>query len=287
MRPDIFSMLHHLHISREIRNRYHIRPSKQVIRLISQTLIFFLQLVQSKLPDIRDQLVMNHCFLSVFISAGVMDVENVDSMMKVNKAATWLTRYKSKFVEKSNTNAAFFRMNVTVSIKTTNHGDVIKWNHFRRYWPLVRGIHRSPVNSPDKGQCHGALIFSLIWANGWVNIRNAGGLRRPLAHYDVTVMAIYGDNPQLSMNPCTWLFAAKCYEMITLCIIAMHNVSNVNIDTSKYWIPNRTFYFISIFIKTQTIDFIGTNGWTSRQMVQYIDWKFLYQTIVAFYGTRK
>ena len=30
--------------------------------------------------------------------------------------------------------------------------DVIKWNHFPRYWPFVRGIHRSPVNSPHKGQ---------------------------------------------------------------------------------------------------------------------------------------
>ena len=53
---------------------------------------------------------------------------------------------------------------------------------FPRYWPFVRGIHRSPVNSPHKGQWRGALIFSLIcvWINGWVNNREAGGLRRPL-----------------------------------------------------------------------------------------------------------
>ena len=31
------------------------------------------------------------------------------------------------------------------------HGDVIKWKHFPRYWDYVRGIHRSPVNSPHKG----------------------------------------------------------------------------------------------------------------------------------------
>ena len=31
------------------------------------------------------------------------------------------------------------------------HDDVIKWKHFPRYWPFVRGIHRSPVNSPHKG----------------------------------------------------------------------------------------------------------------------------------------
>ena len=44
------------------------------------------------------------------------------------------------------------------------HGDVIKWKYFPRYWPFVRGIHRSPVNSPHKGQWHGALMFSLICA---------------------------------------------------------------------------------------------------------------------------
>ena len=42
------------------------------------------------------------------------------------------------------------------------HGDVIKWKHFPRYWPFVREIHRSPVNSPHKGQWRGALMFSLI-----------------------------------------------------------------------------------------------------------------------------
>ena len=47
------------------------------------------------------------------------------------------------------------------------HDDVIKWKHFPRYWPFVRGIHRSPVNSPHKGQWRGVLIFSLICA--WIN----------------------------------------------------------------------------------------------------------------------
>ena len=30
------------------------------------------------------------------------------------------------------------------------HDDVIKWKPFPRYWPFVRGIHRSPVNSRTK-----------------------------------------------------------------------------------------------------------------------------------------
>ena len=44
------------------------------------------------------------------------------------------------------------------------HDDVIKWKHFPRNWPFVRGIHRSPVNSPHKGQWRRALMFSLICA---------------------------------------------------------------------------------------------------------------------------
>ena len=42
--------------------------------------------------------------------------------------------------------------------------DVIKWKHFPRYRPFVRGIHRSPVNSPHKGQWRGSLVFSLMCA---------------------------------------------------------------------------------------------------------------------------
>ena len=72
-----------------------------------------------------------------------------------------------------------------------NHDDVIKWEHFPRYWIFVRGIHRSTVNSPHKGQWRGALMFSLIcaWMDGWVNNLEAGDLRRYCAHYDVTVMS--------------------------------------------------------------------------------------------------
>ena len=71
-----------------------------------------------------------------------------------------------------------------------HHDDVIKWKHFPRYWPFVQGIHRSPVNSPHKGQWRGALRFSLFcaWTNGWANNRNARDLRRHRAHHCITVM---------------------------------------------------------------------------------------------------
>ena len=68
------------------------------------------------------------------------------------------------------------------------------WRHqietFYASLAICAGIHRSPVNSPHKGQWRGALMFSLIcvWINGWVNKREAGDLRRYRAHYDVSVM---------------------------------------------------------------------------------------------------
>ena len=72
------------------------------------------------------------------------------------------------------------------------HDDVFKSKHFPCYWPFVRGIHQSPVNSPHKGQWRGALMFSLICTriNGLVNNDGAGDLRRYRAHYDVIVMLI-------------------------------------------------------------------------------------------------
>ena len=60
------------------------------------------------------------------------------------------------------------------------HDDVIKLNHFPRYWPFVREINWSPVNSSHKGQWCGALMFSLIcaWTNGWLSNRDTSDLRQ-------------------------------------------------------------------------------------------------------------
>ena len=57
----------------------------------------------------------------------------------------------------------------------------------------MRGIHRSPVDSPHKGQWRGALMLSLICAltSGSANKRDAGDLRRHRAHNDFTVMFRY------------------------------------------------------------------------------------------------
>ena len=86
----------------------------------------------------------------------------------------------------------FYWCEVCISARDYSwYDDVIKWKHFSLYWPFVRGIHRSPVNSSHKGQWRGTLMFSLICAyiNSWVNNREAGDLGRHRAHYDVILMS--------------------------------------------------------------------------------------------------
>ena len=104
------------------------------------------------------------------------------------------------------------------------HDDVIKWKHFPRYWPFVRGIHQSPVNSLHKGQWRGALMFSLIcvWINGWVNNREAGYLRRYRAHYDVIVMDLL---PQRHRRPVLTL-----YQGIAWRLFGAKEISGTNVN---------------------------------------------------------
>ena len=87
-----------------------------------------------------------------------------------------------------------------VVLHTNSHDDAIKWKNFPRYWPFVRGIHRSPLNSPHKGQWRGVLMFPLIcpWIDGWANNHEAGDLRRHRAHYDV--IGMHADHSRSEIN---------------------------------------------------------------------------------------
>ena len=90
------------------------------------------------------------------------------------------------------------------SVTIRPHDDVIKWKHFPRYWPFVRGIHQSPLNSPHKGQWRRALIFYLICA--WTTVEQT--IERPVSwnplhplwrHCIVTGMVSHGYQNQMSL----------------------------------------------------------------------------------------
>ena len=84
---------------------------------------------------------------------------------------------------------------------------------FLRYWPFVRGIHQSPVNSLPKASDAELSCFLLIcsWLKGWVNNREAGDLRRHGSlwrhcnDYGVTwVIALDTIMASLGLNFMTW-----------------------------------------------------------------------------------
>ena len=120
------------------------------------------------------------------------------------------------------------------------------WRHqmetFPRYWPFVRGIHRSPVNSLHKGQWRGVLMFSLIytWTNSWAaNNGDADSLRRPRVHYDVTVMT--------SLSFCQ---SSRLHMVFTVCIFRI-NIYRKNGHHFAGYIFNIIFLYedCCIFIK--------------------------------------
>ena len=118
------------------------------------------------------------------------------------------------------------------------------WRHqmetFSALLAICAGISPGPVNSPHKGQWHGASRFSLIcvWINGWVNNREAGDLRRHRSHYDVIVMinSPHADITSLSRH-------------IT-CGISSHTVDN----TVKCCFDAVFYAVLSIFSKIFTTD---------------------------------
>ena len=78
------------------------------------------------------------------------------------------------------------------------HDDVIKWKHFPRYWPFMRGIHRSPATSPHKGQWRGALMFSLICLNKRLSKQSWGWLFTADGHENVSAWSYHESHTHLS-----------------------------------------------------------------------------------------
>ena len=156
----------------------------------------------------------------------------------------WLKKCWSIYIRIS---LPWYMINPVGHISSTDlhHDDVIKWKHFSRNWLFVRGIHRSPVNSPHKGQWREALMFSLIptWTNGWVNNREAGDLRRHRTHYDVIVVMNYIPR-NMHMYPFSFLLGWSLFVFIlsvSNCSFLESNrkiIAFLHIQGNEYYIDN-------------------------------------------------
>ena len=87
------------------------------------------------------------------------------------------------------------------------HGDVIKWKHFPRYWPLCgefTGHQWNPRTGANVAELWCFLWFE-PWINGLVSNDETGDLRRHRAHYDATVMVFWHMYALFSLDVLTHL----------------------------------------------------------------------------------
>ena len=129
---------------------------------------------------------------------------------------------------------------------------------------LASTRHRSPVNSPHKGQWRGALMFSLIcpWTNRWVNNPNADDLRRYHAHYDVSV--IYRSPPRQFLIIAT---------IITQLISRLFNRH----ESTKYGLSATFFDFSISFYSIPNLN-INTRTHPQTNLIAFL---FIYSRICA------
>ena len=118
------------------------------------------------------------------------------------------------------------------------HDEVIEWKHFPRYWPFVRGIHRSPVNSPHKAS------DAELWWGWWFETPS-----RSLWRHRNVPAADSDPSPKQNGNPgwlqpspwawlrCWWQFWssflwAEVRSLLSSCAKITRNVSLVK---SNHW----------------------------------------------------
>ena len=113
---------------------------------------------------------------------------------------------------------------------------------FLHYWPFVRGIHWSTVNSLHKGQWCGALMFSLICTrtNDWVNNRDASDLRRHHAHYDVTVI----QSVAVWRHACLFTVAVACHSEKKSRKVWLYHFKNSKSYVLLVWNSSLTSVFV-------------------------------------------
>ena len=109
----------------------------------------------------------------------------------------------------SNIKAIIWKQECQISVILLIHDDVIKWEHFPHYWPFVRGIHRSPVNSPHKGQWHGTLNkrFSKQSGGWWFEMPS-----RPLWRH-CNVDCIHRDKLKANIRVWSRIYFVSIYQL--------------------------------------------------------------------------
>ena len=133
---------------------------------------------------------------------------------------------------------------------TSSNGNIFRF---------VRGIHRSPANSPHKSRWRGAVMYPLIYKS-WIKNRGAGDLRRHRVHYDVNVMMI-----------------ALSYDKIRISVKISKQFANQYQQRSYFPIPYNTFVLFITPITLKSMDCLPfrweiTLYRVSKTDVPFIEW---------------
>ena len=141
---------------------YDIRPLKYLSALYSFNIfraevimyLFHSTLQRRHRNDMATQIIDNCCILNSLFGLTAKAISKISSTNSLSLSSQsssdhWFLHTMGHWGGK--------RLNVTMS--SWYNDDVIKWKYSPPYLPFVRGIHRSPVNSPHKGQWRGALMF--------------------------------------------------------------------------------------------------------------------------------
>ena len=107
--------------------------------------------------------------------------------------------------------------------------DDIKWKHFPRYWPFVRGKFTDPRWIPCTKASDTELwcfFFICVWISDWVNNGKAGDLTRYRAPYDVIVMITA--NTIGDINAMCWMSTSQIY-IVEIAAHVYQATSNVTV----------------------------------------------------------
>ena len=128
--------------------------------------------------------------------------------------------------------------------------DVMTWKRFRRYWPFVRGIHRSPVDSPHKGPVN---VFAQ--AKCWTN----SGVAVDVMHHDAHITSLwcisYGQRkciPKLSIME-------ETLEKTCMLIFVVKSVCWIYIYIYLY-----IYLYIYVYVHTPAVSWRAGLLWSQR-----------------------
>ena len=96
-------------------------------------------------PVIDSQYYLCHAHMTLGIlnspSIQVQPTHILISYTCMNKIRQWFK--EPRHLQKNLQYNILYRDLIRMSVSCVHRDDVIKWKHFPRYWPFVRGIHRS------------------------------------------------------------------------------------------------------------------------------------------------